>query len=237
MDIIMATSRGRELEPYFERIPNTIMRVMPGSSIERLTHTATTIINQHPPSPSKPHFVYFIAGLPDVTTRTTNYARKDPRRYDEVTFPEEPSVAHDRLKILYEHTSSAIKDLHCIPIFATIAPCSLITWNSQRLTNHCKSHLRHKHQYKEMQDKLNINTLKMNETIIELNNRNDVFTPKLGRVIIFKQNAKRMTPRVRYWKLTDGTHPNQQTVDEWRSILLDAIIDNRRTLLSNKIPM
>ena len=66
MDILMATSRGRGLKSLNKR-PNTLLTVYPGGKTEDMTQEALDILSCLPSS--KNHLVYFISGLPDVTTK------------------------------------------------------------------------------------------------------------------------------------------------------------------------
>ena len=71
MDLIMTTSRGRNLYKEMKLLPGHDTINHPGSSITFLTETAIEIIN-HLPYPNRNIHVYFIAGLIDLSEKITD---------------------------------------------------------------------------------------------------------------------------------------------------------------------
>jgi hypothetical protein len=186
MDVFLATSRGKGLEAVFRPSP---YRIIPGASLEKLILEAKKILLRlQDPSPKK-HHVYFIAGLPDVTTM-----EREPG-YQEVIFMENEEEAEKRLEVKYSKATIDIIVMNAIPIFSTISPCSQEKWNNTRLQKGKTTHLLPFNQYNDMQCILIIN--RINKTIISINNTSNTYTPRLAKQITYVQGRKRKSPRVR----------------------------------------
>lgn len=224
MDLIMATSRGAGIGELISsqnfNTPKEVITIR-GATLETLVEEAQHIINAHP-TPHKIH-TYFIAGIPNITTRT----RDLDDHYDEVIFNDTPSEAHETYKQILENAQQAIQATQSIPCFTTIAPMSLDTWNTTRL-NQLKTHyLLHHNHYEDMQALLLETISNINSTIITLNDSVNMHTPKLGDAILHKQNAHTKNHRVRYGKLVDGLHINRETKLQWGVDILNSIMINR----------
>lgn len=220
----MATSRGKGLGDHLSSsnhnftIPKRVITI-PGASIERLTEEATHIINTHP-TPQKIH-TYFVAGIPDITTMIRDAC------YEEVIFNDSPQTAHTSHKTILEYAQTSILATKSTPCFATVAPISLKTWNETRL-NQLKTHyLIHHEHYNDMQALLIKSIININCTIIELNNRVHMHTPKFCDRILHKQNAHKRNHKVRYGRLVDGVHGNTETKIYWAGEILNSIMINR----------
>ena len=226
MNFIVATSRGKGLLALNGH-PNTVLRFHSGASIADLTDVAKDLIEDHPQDPlGDRHFVYFVAGLPDVTLLQKRKFNMHHRSYlyQEVVFKEEPSEAFHRVKELYEHADAQIKISNAIPVFSTIAPSSLHTWNSLRLYQQKTTHLLHFKHYSKMQDNLITTILQLNTFIRKLNQQNGVATPQLAKEIIYRRGN---STRVRYGKLDDGVHPSPKIQEAWTNTLKSVLDLNR----------
>ena len=190
-----------------------------GTSISSLADIACNILEDSPFNPSNPPCVYFVAGLPDIT-----HKEQGPY-YQEIIFIETPQEAVDRVMTLLSNAQIKILNANAIPIFSTIAPMSLQTWNSVRLQQQKTSHLLHSHQYEDMQELLIDTTIAINKQIIEINSIVNMHTPKLGEEIIHKPGANR-SHRTRYGRLVDGVHLCPESNLAWADTLLDTIIRN-----------
>ena len=226
MDIFVATSRGRPLKSYLESRPNTICKAKGGASIEVLTDTAVSILENLPQN-SQRHLVYYIAGLCDLTRKD----KDSDTNYEEVTFPDNIESADSRMERIFLSATDIITQFNAIPIFCTIAPMDISTWNHHRLENHRTSYLLHHREYSNMQENLNSATVFINHQIISLNDTHALETPKLAQEIIFKPGLRRPTYRLKHSNLqTDGCHVTEDVNCTWRMALDITATRNRQYL-------
>ena len=226
MDLIMATSRGAGIAPHIQNHHLSrpiIVDTHKGAFISSLADIACNILEDSPFNPSNPPYIYFVAGLPDIT-----HKEQGPH-YQEFIFIESPQEAVDRVMTIISNAQIQILNANAIPIFATIAPMSLQTWNFERLHQHKTSYLLHSHQYEDMQELLIDTTIEINKQIIEIHNVLNMHTPKLGEEIIHKPSAKR-SHRTRYGRLVDGVHLCPESNLAWAETLLDTINRNGPTM-------
>ena len=221
MNIVVATSRGKGLHPL-ESLRNTIVYYRGGAEIVTLADKAVDILADiHTTSMAGPNFVYFVAGLPDVTTRTKRSFRLADRvhKYEEVTFREKPHIACTRVMREYRKAEKTIIDNGAIPVFCTITPSSLYTWNHTRLSQGKTSHLEAYKEYDVMQKALIETISRINREICSINIRNNVATPKLDRAVIVRRPRGNANTHIRYDKLPDGVHLNKKLVKSWLGTL------------------
>ena len=222
MDLIMTTSRGKGLEHHLSpdnfNIPKRIITIS-GASLDTLTSEATRIINTHP-TPHKIH-TYFKAGIPDITSKINDVG------YEEVIFIDNAETAHHNFMTKIKNTKEIISATKSIPCFATIAPMSLHTWNTTRMSQHKTQYLIHHNYYEDMQSLLIQAIIKINASIIQINDESNMHTPKLGTRILHKQSSSRDAHRTRYGRLVDGLHPNDETKIHWAGDILQSIMINR----------
>ena len=222
MDLVVATSRGRSLEHYFKHRWSAHLIWRSGASIKSLVKEADKFLKHHRGN-SRPHHIFFVAGLPDLTER------KRGKSYEEVIFEETPEEALIRMKNAITSAQESIQENHnAKTCFATITPISLKTWNNHRLSTRKTSILKYEAQYESMQDNLIQATVDINKYIISSNNKNGMPTPRLAKKIIKKSGKFRQTPRVYYAKLPDGVHPNENTAEEWINIISLTILEAKR---------
>ena len=226
MDILMATSRGRGLKSLNKR-PNTLLTVYPGGKTEDMTQEALDILSCLPSS--KNHLVYFISGLPDVTTKLKKnfYLRRRKRHYEEVIIKDSPSQIHNRVIKIIKSAEKKIKNAKATPVFATICPMSIQRWNSFRLHQHKTSHLNYFNHYDHMQQIIEEAISLINTTILSINSKNKVATPKIAQPIMYLRNGH---CRCRYGKLLDGVHPNENIQAEWKNTVEKILTKNRKSI-------
>ena len=181
-----------------------------------------------PPRTEKSHHMFFVVGLPNLTKviRGKNY---------EVIFNKTPQQALNRLKetiLLAEKEISS--EYNAKTCFATISPSSLRTWHHNCLQTNRTVELKHEQDYDLMQDNLIQATILMNKFIINLNESNNMPTPRLAKKIIKKSGTKRKTPRVYYAKMPDGVHLNEETAEEWINTLSLSMLKARHQGLFRK---
>ena len=232
MNIIVATSRGRGLQDLAKRREDTVLSVHPGASLRKLEREALRLL-KHVPSSSDTH-LYFVAGLPDVTHRHQFcfQLRGRRRKYEEVIMPTYPiDKITDDITPLFKSTAEKIKNANATPIFSTICPMSLDTWNHRRLSQHRTSHLSSFPYYPLMQEKHESVILKINQEIHLLNKSYNMHTPRLAKSVMYHRKGQL---RCRYGRLVDGVHPNHNLQLEWVDTL-DRVLDLNRSS-PNQLP-
>lgn len=236
MDIILASSRGKGLEPLIKNrhpSPSTVHIYSTSSaSIHTLTNQATSIIQQY----TDPHncHIYIIGGYCDLNEIIQHRLpglytyRGGVARHQEFIFRETAAQAITRITKLISEMSEHIKSLHALPVICTIPPSSLTTWNHIRLKQHKTSLLTHYKQYQHMQQQLITAIVEINKNIIAINHSNHVHTPKLADTILTKP-GKNKNHRCHYGRLVDGVHPTEAVKEDWAIKLTDAMCKNRAT--------
>ena len=171
------------------------------------------------------HYIYYIAGLPDLTTKLKWRNFGGRRQYEEIVFgPEEPNDVADRVRGTMLTSAETIHRAGGIPVFATIATCSLEAWNRIRLEQQKTTHLNHFKEYDTMQLHLHQAAIYANRHIHEINNSNLVRTPRLGETVLKSRKGKY---RCRYGRLgEDGVHLDSKTTEAWVKILRNVIKDH-----------
>ena len=222
MDIVVATSRGRSLARYFKYRWSAILIWRKGATIEQLAKEADKTLRKHRGN-HKPHHVFFVAGLPDLTTMVRN------GKYEETVLIGEANQIVTRLTEAITSAHNFITSNHnAKTAFATITPCSLKTWNLHRLHIKKTHILKEEPHYEEMQQKMIQATVRINKFIIKHNESNSMPTPRLAKKIIKKAGKQKKTPPVYYAKLIDGVHPNENTSEDWIDQISMAMLESRR---------
>ena len=220
--IIAGASRGGCLR----RLENKDILVITirGGKIEQLTELVLKELEKGPVD-----FVYFVAGLPDVSSRLREYFYLNSRkcRYEEFVFTEDPEHAQKRVRAILADAETKIKEKGAIPVFSTITPFSINHWNHHRLQNHCTSHLLHFNTYQTQQENLHTAINNINIDIREINRANQVLTPKPSSFIAYKRRGHW---RYRYGKLGDGTHTNAKIKRKWVQHYAETIEKNNNNL-------
>ena len=67
----------------------------------------------------------------------------------------------------------------------------------------------------------------INTTILSINSKNKVATPKIAQPIMYLWNGHR---RCRYGKLLDGVHPNENIQAEWKNTVEKILTKNRKSI-------
>lgn len=220
MDLYVTTSRGKQMESYFNHKPNSSMRVIPGASIERLTDEALQLIHQQ--NGGNTNFIYLIGGLPDTTEKITDHPN-----YQEVIYSGTPSETVNTIEEQFKSSAMRILQSGAVPCLATVAPMSFETWNNTRLHQGKTSHLIHHHHYEDMQSLHQSAIIELNRKIIIINQHINVQTPLLASHIIQKRGLHQ-GHRFRANRLVDGCHPNQEVIDQWVMELNAVALVNRR---------
>ena len=205
MNIVVCSSRGKCLLPLNHR-EDTRVIVVGGGKIPKLTNEAITILKEYEDSP-EPKFVYFVAGLPDTTTKESYHFWMNGVRhtYEEVFIRGSIEENASRVINIIQSSSRAILANNAIPVYCTIIPCELEIWNHTRLSQHKTSHLIHFNNYKHMQESHLESIKTINSFILHHNSQNQVATPKITLPVFYKRKS---SWRFRFGRLTDGVHPD-----------------------------
>ena len=134
MELIVASSRGRNIGNHLANPHLNIpirTHLKKSASINTLTDMASSIIKSFTKDklPSEPIHVYFLAGLPDITS----FNHSKDWTYQEVVFWETTQEACHRVVREVREAEATVKRLGAIPCFCTVAPMSLKAWNTTRL--------------------------------------------------------------------------------------------------------
>ena len=228
MDIILASSRGREMNSELRKIhpcpDNLLIKFIPSAGLSSLAGLVPSFTGRGEAG-SIDH-VYFLAGLCDVTNMSFDDRWSyEFGHYEEVIFNESPHEAVSRVQEIYRSVSESVTKANAIPCFSTIPPMSLETWNTIRLNQQKTSFLIHHRQYESMQENLINTIIDINRFIIHLNIANQMTTPYLASTILSNVPGRKM--RVHYSRFSDGVHPTQELNKKWAKKLNNAIRDNR----------
>ena len=219
----------------FKGKPAVQLHVHKGSTLAFLTHTALRHIHKlkrEPQHRDTDIHVYFMAGICDITYKDELPHRRDwdaytkKHHYEETIFMESPHEASTRIKTQLLNAAHQISSAGATPCFCTIPPCSISTWNHERLKQRKTTHLIHFRHYDDMQVNLQKAILDINRYIITLNIAHNMITPKIAVNIVKKPGAKR-SHRYFYERLADGVHPEPDTLQEWAQTLTETMELNR----------
>lgn len=225
MDLIMCTSRGKNLESFMNHhhdnpLISTRFIVRSGSPILNLAKEATHIIN-HSPIPNSQIHVYFIAGLIEITEKITD------THYQEIIFNDSYFHTESTTIPIFQQCADIITTTNARPCFATITPMHIETWNNIRLQQNHTSYLLHHNQYESMQYNLNKATAAVNQRITELNIANNMQTPRLAQHCFYKPQSRKLFPKFRHHLLPDGIHLSNDLKEKWTETLALTISVNR----------
>ena len=228
-NLIVTSSRGKSLVDLGKDPKNRIL-IKSGGRIKPLTKAAVKILKKDPAP-----YVYFVAGLPDISRKVSHTFRigQETHLYQEFIFTESINQAINRTKSIIRKAESNIKEQHSTPVFCTITPFSIKTWNHHRLANHHTSHLLHFNDYDRQQENLHQVIIAINRFIHFINRQNGVLTPRLASIISYKRGR---VWRYRYGKLWDGTHVNQNVAKKWKELLSEAFEKNTVSHIHNQLP-
>lgn len=220
-DIIVASSRGRKLQKLANA--TTLVHFVKGGRMIGLANTAKKIITDNKVDGA---IVYFVAGLPDISKQVTEdfHMNGQKCRYQEAVFTEDINTAVNRMISIISKCNYIIKSANATPVFSTILPIHLETWNKKRLSQHRTSLLTHFKQYQDMQSRLETAITLTNQHIHAFNRSNSVATPRLSKHIIFN---RRSSVRTMYGRLEDGCHANERLAYKLRRTLIHVMQKNR----------
>lgn len=227
MDLVVASSRGRNIGQHLENpklnIP-IITTFQPSATYQTLINIATKTLHDHSKSATThlPSHIYFLAGIPDITSMEHNHNWS----YKEVVFWETPEEAASRVSATIANAEAAVKELGAIPCFCTVAPMSIDTWNTIRLKQKKTTHLKHTPQYSDMQTNHEKSVTLINQYIYTTNTSNNMHTPRIAEHV-FKSPGANRVPRLRVNRFVDGVHPDPLVSVSWASEILDTTILNR----------
>ena len=150
----------------------------------------------------------------------------------------------ENLKLSFLEAAERLENINTIPVFATIAPFHIKTWNNFRLKIGATRYLNHAQEYPLMQRKINKLIPEMNNFIRDLNRKHEpsLATPDLAKFNI-KSGGKSRPYDIGYEGMDlDGCHPNdpakclkgRKLVNDWYTELDLKMSKNRMTTASEK---
>ena len=225
MDLFVASSRGKYLASHFNQGARAVFWFKKGAMLSQLYSKAKTLLaqNRHLYQDVQhihPNFVYVIGGLPDITSVI------EDDHYQEIIYTEDTTETYNRLCTTYTKISQDIINLNAIPCFATITPMHLEDWNNYRLSIGATSYLIHHRYYEDMTHLLNQAIININNFIRDLNESNNVDTPKFASCFIKKRGQGREN-RIMYNRLDDGCHATEEIIEKWK-LELELITSSNR---------
>ena len=191
---------------------------LPGGNYNRCAELIEdNILYHHPPiHMGKPHF-YIMAGICSITSKLSSPG------YQEVIFNDTGDLL-ERVGKEIDYVEGHTFNQGGVPIFCTIMPMSIKTWNMNRLTCRKTKYLLHENEYDIMQTNLENFIQIVNDRIIKKNISNGVSTPLVHRTLTRNRKGRQYTL---YKNLTDGCHPNE-------TVILGIIQSLNRAIAQNK---
>ena len=231
MDYGFGASRMRGIEDCiqnFHPAPWQVdFEVQGGWKLEAIRQRAITKLDNVNQDLSNCH-VYVMAGLPDILQR-------DKFWWSPGVPYEECYITRDTKEIIlsvmhsFELLECAIILRGAKPIFSTIAPASIESWNNTRLEQGKTQFLLHSHQYPDMQQILDDAIHDINLLLIQKNMQNSAFTPQIAKLFQTykgRHSDDKRCIRTHFSRLIDGVHPNAEYaaksgVTFWKSLKLN----------------
>ena len=135
MNVILSTSRGKAIEPFFGSIAKEhklkyIFSVHCGAKLAYLNSHINNFLSNRTETENKETTVYVIAGLPDITTMI----RDKRNSYEEVILQGDPEEIKERVIRELYRTSDIIQSYQSKAVFATIVPSNIEKWNTVKLS-------------------------------------------------------------------------------------------------------
>ena len=229
MDIVVASSRGKGLEPLIRKLhptPETVtVKWFPGGTLEGIQNAGYEEIMRSD-DPTNCH-VYFFAGINDITYMDKDHKYNKHEIYEELLYKETPTETYNRLTQTIDNITNHTLFLAAKPIFCPILTCSLKTWNFTRCDQHKTSFLIHHKHYDDMQHLMNHAIHQINTYISQTNISNGVVTPFLEDTITTKSRWE--PPKIHYSRFSDGIHATESLKEKWAKKIYNAIVANRLT--------
>ena len=245
---LVSTSRGKYTTRKFDELDKLVVsRSLKGAKLVKLVDEAISLVEQHRRQYTEAQWVHkdivtIVGGLPNITHM------KFGRGYQEVIYEhwqQDQYKDHlENLKLSFLEAAERLEKINTIPVFATIAPFHIKTWNNFRLKIGATRYLNHAQEYPLMQRKINKLIPEMNNFIRSLNSKHEpsLATPDLAKFNI-KSGGKSRPYDIGYEGMDlDGCHPNdpakclkgRKLVNDWYTELDLKMSKNRMTTASEK---
>ena len=224
MDIIAGASRARYLEQFDPLKRNKVIVLSrSGAPYQTVGHMIENYIFTHPLPKDQKSYVCIIAGLCDLTEKKEG----GHRTYQEIIYTKTPEATQDQIRTKISNLNNKVISLGAMPVFCTITPSHLKTWNLHRRDIGATSHLLYEHKYDQMQVDLHKAVHLANDIVIERNEHNHVHTPHLH--CHFEHRKSKGKKYFQYKNMTDGCHPNMTIKEGWALSLGVTIEKNRNS--------
>lgn len=227
MDFYVGTSRFYNVVDYFWYDEGQPGQAIGGAKIPQLIKEAMYILSVTGYEKRRDSIVYVGGGMPDITVKY-----KD-RRYQEVVCVGEPADLVEDTISKMEAGARKILSAGAIPVFCTVTPMILASWNQSRLSKRKTSYLLHERDYGAMQQQHIDTVVMLNRRIDALNQQHHMQTPRLGGIVLQKRGTSGGY-RLRENRLaSDGCHLTEETDDRWIKLLRETADTNRRRFYAN----
>ena len=232
MNIIIATSRGKAVQPLFldqayrNNIP-TKFYSFPGATFSTLTSHTLDILKYEQTANSNTH-IYILGGLPDVTIVLKN--KPHEKLYQEVIMQGNTQQNINRISGRLSNMTKTIRATGATLTICTIVPSSISAWNYKRLTQRRTLSLKHFGKYPDMQNTQQEVIIHINQEITSINSRNNLPTPFLHRTIAMSLKTNN-APRYKFTfdHFVDGVHPTDELASLWADKLFTIVKHNTKT--------
>ena len=205
MNIIIGDSRAVALKYKKHQFNQMVVDVWgkPGIGLDGITALIEdNIIYNHPPIYNGKSHYYIVGGICDITTCMKSY------KYQEVVFDSNEGKTNEVIE-KFTYTAKKIINLGVTPVFCTVFPTHLETWNNLRLKQNKTNILNYHEEYNTMQTDLEKAVKIINKHIIDLNHELNLATPLIHTSM---EKNRRNKKYIHYKALTDGCHPGDQMI-------------------------
>ena len=153
-----------------------------------------------------PQFVYFFVGINDFTTKESS---------GEMVY-----YRGNQLRTLTDNVQNFTES---IEMYGTrVVWCTIPSGSIQNYNDYKKVPKPNKPYYVDMQKQLNEDVHLFNCFLIDFNEKRDIMTPFMARILKIKRNSIWFNPT----KLFDGLHPTPEFAKELEKVLMDTVGKN-----------
>ena len=229
MNILVSSSRGVGLHNLIKEDVGEwgglSTKVISGGTFDLTTIAAKEIISSLGHTENPPH-VYFMAGIPDITTLIKDKYFGQNHREVILENTEEQTISKVKDEII--KADKEIRDAGAKPIFCTITNMSISQHNTFLHTHKKTDILLHQDSYNTMQSHLDNILKEINDTIITHNRNTGVATPHCHSIIRKHRGRSGAGYYITdFSALYDGLHGSEKAQKLWAKAIKGAIKKNQ----------
>ena len=218
MNSIIGDSRVSYIKTHrslFKKVEVEDVWSRPGGRLEHCVDMIEENLQYHHPplTPGMNHY-YILSGICDVTTKLAS---------QEVIFNYDDLLINE-LKAKLDNVNIRIVKQGVLPVFCTIIPMHLETWNKTRLAQGKTMKLIHMEKYPQMQKDLETALDELNHHIIKINSLKSLATPLTHTSLLKRQNKVYYHL---YGLLPDGCHPSEKATERIIKTINNAVVLNK----------